>query len=112
MKENKCFTQSDMDRSYNAGLNNKTPHDNPSVGTLKIIGELNTKIEVTCKAMEDLKEAVDKGFSDIKEAIKELSETKANKWVEKVLIGAGASIGISFLGLLGWLIIEAIKRFQ
>lgn len=112
----KKYTQKEVNeitnRALDAGKKMMDGHDRASPETIKMVGDLNTKIEVTYKAMEDLKETVVNGFAEIKESIKELSATKANKWTEKVLISAGASIGFGVLGVAGWALIEAIKRWQ
>lgn len=100
--------------AYETGrkIGKREGHTEPSPGTIKMVGDLDKKLEVYCTKMEDLKETVISGFAEIKESIKELSATKANKWTEKVLIGIGSTMGIGFMGTLGWLIIEAIKRFK
>jgi len=119
----KLYTQNDMnemrDKSMKAGQTIGEGHSNPSPETLKMVGNLDKKLEVYCTKMEDLKETVVEGFkkngeehSAMMEAVKAMMDEKANKWTEQVLIGAGSAIGLGFLSLIGWLIVEAIKRFQ
>ena len=101
-----------VEEAYETGRRNGQGHSVPSPETRKMVGDLDKKLEVYCTKMEDLKETVVNGFAEIKQSIKDLSATKANKWTEKVLIGLGSAMGLGFLSILGWLIVEAIRRFR
>lgn len=50
--------------------------------------------------------------SKTEEVAKELKESKADKWVEKVLSVIVSVIGIGFLGVIGTLIFQAIVHFN
>lgn len=105
-------SNNEINRAYEAGRKVGKEHSEPSKETIKMIDDLKTSIEVNCTKMENIEKKVDEGFARVEKAIKEISDSKANKWVEKVMIGIGISIGTGLLGIIGWIIVEAIKRWQ
>jgi hypothetical protein len=124
---NRKFTIEDLNTAYRAGLKNIKGHEfdertgeyKSAPGTIKMIGDIKIDLAKYCQQMKDLIKNVDDGFRNNSEEHKEIISMfqeainqKANKWTEKVLIGVGSTIGIGFLSILGWLIVEAIKRFQ
>jgi len=82
-----------------------------------IITKMNKDIEYMKKDIGEIKKAI-KGFDEtlkaglaqnqkeFLEAIKELDKRKASKWVERVMISAGAIIGIALLGAFLSLVIK------
>lgn len=64
------------------------------------------------KDHSEIKEAMEKGFSELKEMIRDIAKSKANKWVEKFLVWAGSIIGLGFLTYLGSLIYKATVFFK
>jgi hypothetical protein len=112
----KKFTSNDIDKAFQAGI--KT-HSIPSPETKERLIKMETNYNNMVDKMEEIKVDNNREHKEIKEMICEVSnkieralETKANKWVEGVMIWMGITIGTGFVGLLGWLIVEAIKRFQ
>jgi len=110
------FTQQDVDKAYDTGL--KNGHYNPNKETKnfmeesrRVMNNLENTIIKNQQKMEDLISQNTKEHEELKNLITESLKGKANKWVEKVMIGTGATFGIGFMSLLGWLIIEGIKRF-
>lgn len=67
------------------------------------------KIAILQTKMDNIEKKVDDGFHEIKllvnnhmntveEHMKSISEEKANKWVEKFVIGVSTIVGIAFMG--------------
>jgi len=76
------------------------------------MSDITTQIAVLETKMEQIANKVDEGFranteehKEIMKAFEKAIEKKAGKWVEKVLLGAGATIGMALLGALLRLVI-------
>lgn len=89
-------------------LTNGTYHNMTDASEIKI-AILQTKMDNFEKKVDDLDRKMDVGFSEVKELIvsqmKDIEETKANKWVEKTLIfGVSAIAGSLLLALMNSLL--------
>jgi CHASE3 domain sensor protein len=72
-----------------------------------------TEIALIKKSMDDFKEALNElktsnseAHKEIKDMVEKAMNSKAGKWVERVLIGAGSVIGVALLGALLSIIIN------
>jgi len=77
------------------------------------MSEINTEIALLKQEMKQIAKQVDEGFSTNSKEHRELVQLfenamakKAGKWVEKVLVWAGASIGLILIGSLMSLILN------
>jgi preprotein translocase subunit Sss1 len=115
----KRFTLKDIDSAYKAGQKTTDGHTSPSPETIKMVGDLDKKLEIYCMEMKNLKDAVDKGFEanskefkEIVQMLKDSLETKANKWVESTMVWFLAAVGMGLMGVVGTLIFQAIVKFN
>jgi len=92
--------------------NKHKEHDAPSPETRERLVKLETNYCNMAEKIDELSNKVDEGFKRIEEQIAAALKTKANVWVENVLIAAGATIGVGFLGVIGWMIIQAIQQWH
>lgn len=111
----------ELENAYEAGrrVGKAEGHNGPSPETIKMVGELNTKIEVYCTKMEDLIQKVSEGFGlnskqheEIVALLKESLDKKADKWVESVVKWFLLTVGLGVLGVVGTLIYQAIIHFN
>lgn len=71
----------------------------------------NIKLAVTIQKMDDLIKKVDAGFEgnqkqheEIMSVIKEISNKKADRWVENVLIWAGITLATLVIAIISYLV--------
>jgi uncharacterized membrane protein YoaK (UPF0700 family) len=83
------------------------------------INSLEINQKTMAENLKELKDDVklgfdktDKSFDEIKLLIKEVSNSKANKWVESFILWVGAIVGAGFLGYLGNLVYKATINFK
>ena len=115
MKPNKIETAYETGRR----VGKAEGHSSPSPETIKMVGDLNIKLERYCTKMEDLIKKVDEGFElnskqhgEIVALIKESLEKKADKWVETVIRWFLFLVGTGVLGVVGTLVYQAIIHFS
>jgi hypothetical protein len=104
--------RTDIEKAFEAGKIAGKEHSASSPETLKIVGDLKTDLKVYCAKMEDLSIKVDEHHKEVMDAIKELANKKADKWVENVMRWFLYSIALGFLAVLGTLIYNSIIHFS
>ena len=78
----------------------RTSHTEPSPETRERLIKLETCMEQNVKDHQELKELILGIKTDLKDAL----ETKAGRWVEKVIIWTGIAIGGTLVAFITWLI--------
>lgn len=73
------------------------------------LATLETQQETFMHQIENLDAKIDKNHEEIKLLIENGLNSKAGKWVEKVLIWFGAAVGMGLLAYFGTLLIKLIE---
>lgn len=108
----KQYTPEELEAFYEgekAGKISCKGHDMPSKETIKMVDNLKTTIQVNAKIMENLSEKIDEGFRQNKEdhkEIKDLFNTKANKWVEDAIVRLNWIVILTVVGAILTLIFK------
>lgn len=76
------------------------------INNLKIeVAVINEKLDSQDKKLDSVLTMLDKHIKEEESRYKEIMDKKADRWVEKVLVGAGSVIGVSIIGALMSLIL-------
>ena len=113
MKE-RLYTQKDLERSYNSGLDNRENHKT-SPETIKMVGDVKIELTKYCTKVEDLIQKVDEGFKsnaeqhkEIMAMVKEAMNGKSDKWVETVMVWTIRSIGAGIVLFITWFLATTV----
>jgi hypothetical protein len=88
---------------YNKGFMAGEAHQRPSPQTTKDISLLQTNFARMEEKIDNLSMRVEEKFEEILFSLKEVKESKADKWVEGFCKGSMIILCSSFLGLLAYL---------
>lgn len=103
-KMEKTYTKREVEEAYESGRRNgrgdNHPHSAPETKERLQALEINQTnfMEQNSREHAEIKKLI----AEIKQDIKEALEGKANKWVERVLIWVGLSIGAGIIAFLTW----------
>ena len=96
------MTPDEKHELYYGGYNDGLKHAQPSQETLRMFDNIKNQ-------MDDLKQDLKADIAEVKEMVREIRDSKADKWVESFSKGLMVLMATSFVSLLAYL---GVKIFE